>query len=65
MYKLIQPQILIRRTNNKMKNLFKVIFFLTGGVIWFSVLIFGIYTDLDNTSGYKPKPIEKELKRDQ
>ncbi|MDF1961010.1 hypothetical protein [Priestia megaterium] len=48
-----------------MKNLFKVIFFLTGGVIWFSVLIFGIYTDLNNTSGYKPKPIEKELKRDQ
>jgi hypothetical protein len=48
-----------------MKNLFKVIFYLIGGVIWFSVLIFSIYTDLNNTSGYNPAPIEKGFKENQ
>lgn len=43
-----------------MKNLFKVIFFLIGGVIWFSVLIFSIYTDLNHTSRYNPTPVEKK-----
>lgn len=42
-----------------MKNLFKVIFFFIGGVIWFSVLIFSVYTDLNDTSRYNPARIEK------
>ncbi|QDZ84624.1 hypothetical protein D0441_09330 [Priestia megaterium] len=46
-----------------MKNLFKFIFFLIGGVICLSILIFSIYTDLNHNSTYNPARIEKNLKR--
>lgn len=42
-----------------MKNLFKYLFFLIGGAIWISVLIFSIYTDLANVYGYNPVRIEE------
>lgn len=42
-----------------MKNLFKYLFFLIGGTIWLSVLIFSIYTDLANVYGYNPARIEE------
>lgn len=46
-----------------MKNLFKFIFFLIGGVICLSILIFSIYTDLNHNSSYNPARIEKNFEK--
>jgi hypothetical protein len=48
-----------------MKNLFKFIFFLIGGIILFSILIFSIYTDLNHTSRYNPERIEENFEKNQ
>lgn len=42
-----------------MKPFLKYLFFLIGGVICISLLVFSIYTDLAHLNGYTPAPIEK------
>ncbi|MGU3398072.1 hypothetical protein ACNHOZ_28530 [Priestia sp. D51] len=42
-----------------MKPFLKYLFFLIGGVICISLLVFSIYTDLAHLSEYNPAPLEK------
>lgn len=46
-----------------MKNLCKYVIFLIGGVIWLSVLLFSIYTDISSKSSYNPSNVEDIGKR--
>ncbi|XIH09975.1 hypothetical protein C1N87_26560 (plasmid) [Priestia aryabhattai] len=56
----ILPRVfLFERNNQKMKLFLKYLFFLIGGVICVTLLVFSIYTDLAHLSGYTPSPLEK------
>lgn len=48
-----------------MKNSFKFIFFLIGGLICLIILIFSNYTDLNHNSTYNPARIEKNFEKNQ